>query len=211
MRLVLCDDHRLFAEPLAVALERRGHEVIVSATPAEALRAAAAHLPDLCVIDLTFPEGDGDGMSALRELRRRFPECPVVVLSGSADDGDRSAAIAAGAAGFLRKNQPVSTIFDALDRIAAGREVPSRPLARTSIGLDERARVRRVVGQLTSRERDVLRLLVRAHDTTAIAGALGVAPSTIRTHLQSVLMKLGVHSRMQAVALLAHTQLETDL
>lgn len=211
MRLVLCDDHRLFAEPLAVALERRGHEVFVSSTPAEAIRSVTTHAPDLCVVDLTFPDGAGDGMSALLELRRRHPECQVVVLSGSADERDRARALAAGAAGFLRKDQPVTAIFDALDRIHTGRVLPSRPPARHSNRTDDRARLRRVLGHLTSRERDVLRLLVQAHDTPSIARTLGVAPSTIRTHLQSVLFKLGVHTRMQAVAVVARAQLDGDL
>ena len=211
MRLVLCDDHRLFAEPLAVALERRGHEVVVSATPADGIRAVATRQPDLCVIDLSFPDGDGDGMDALTELRSRFPECPVVVLSGSADEDDFSAALAAGAAAFLRKDQPVSAIFEALDRVLAGEEVAVPQARRGGSRHAERARVRSVTRQLTARERDVLRGLVQGRDTRTIARDLRVATSTVRTHLQSTLFKLGVHTRLQAVALVVRAGVDGEL
>ncbi|SDY84596.1 Response regulator receiver domain-containing protein [Modestobacter sp. DSM 44400] len=118
MRLVLCDDHRLFAEPFAAALTLRGHEVVLATAPAEAMRAVEEHHPDVCVMDLRFP--DGDGIDAVVELSRSHPSCRVVILTGSDDVDDLSAAAEAGAAGFLRKGQPVSAIFEALDRVAAG-------------------------------------------------------------------------------------------
>ncbi|HEV7726765.1 MAG: two component transcriptional regulator, LuxR family [Modestobacter sp.] len=209
MRVVLCDDHRLFVEPLAAALTVRGHEVAVVHRPADVVGAAEQHQPDVCVLDLRFPEGDGlDAVAALRSWR---PECPVLVLSGSVDVRDLSAAAAAGAAGFLRKDQPITAIFDALDRIAAGREVALPPLPRPAARSDEQVEVRRLVGHLTARERDVLRRLVEAEDTVVIARALGVAPSTARTHLQNVLQKLGVHTRLQAVALVVSAGLDVEL
>ena len=211
MKLVLCDDHQLFAEPLAVALENRGHQVVVCSTPAEALRAVARREPDACVLDLRFAEGDGDGIDAVAELRQRHPGCAVVVLSGSADEDDFSAALAAGAAAFLRKDQPVSAIFAALDLVLAGEEVTVAPMERGSSGIADRVRIRSVTRQLTTRERDVLRGLVQGHGTVTIARQLGVAPSTVRTHLQSVLFKLGVHTRLQAVALVARAGVEGEL
>ena len=209
MRIVLCDDHRLFVEPIAAALTVRGHEVAVVHRPADVVAAAEQHRPDVCVVDLQFPEGDG--LTAVAALRAHDPSCPVVVLSGSVDVRDLSAAAAAGAAGFLRKDQPVTAIFDALDRIAAGREVALPPLPRPSARSEEYVRVRRLVAHLTGRERDVLRRLVEAEDTVVIARALGVAPSTARTHLQNVLLKLGVHTRLQAVALVVAAGVHAEL
>lgn len=211
MRLVLCDDHRLFAEPMAVALENRGHQVFVCSTPAEAVQAVAERRPDVCVLDLRFADGEGDGIDAVAELRRSHPECAVVVLSGSADGDDFSAALAAGAAAFLRKDQPVSDIFAALDLVVAGEAVSVPPAHQAVSRLAERARVRSVTRGLTARERDVLRGLVQGHDTPTIARDLRVAPSTVRTHLQSVLFKLGVHSRLQAVALVARAGVAGEL
>lgn len=209
MRIVLCDDHRLFVEPLGAALARRGHEVVVTHTPVRALQAAAEHQPDLVIMDLAFPEGGG--LAAIKRLRERHESCTVVVLSGTVDPREVSAAAEAGAPAFLRKDQPVAAVFDALDRIAAGRPVSAQPLPRPRPPSDEYGRVRALVSHLTERERDVLLRLVDAEDTTEIARSMGVAPSTARTHLQNVLLKLGVHTRLQAVALVVTTGIDREL
>src|SRR3954447_14173637 len=128
MRFVLCDDHRLFVEPFAAALARRGHDVFVITRPADALRAVDRHRPDVCVLDLAFP-GES-GMDTVVVLRKRYPTLPVVVLSGSCDVRDGATAASAGAAGVLRKDQPVAAIFAALDRIASGRTLPPVPVPR---------------------------------------------------------------------------------
>jgi two-component system, NarL family, nitrate/nitrite response regulator NarL len=208
VRYVLCDHHRLFVEPFAAALGRRGNDVIVVTDPAAAVRAVSAHRPDLCVLDLMFP--DGDSLDALAEMRRRVPTCRVVILSGSTSVRDAARAAAAGAAGFLRKDQPIAALFTALDRIAAGGTVAPLPPVR-SHPADEHARVRQAVAHLTERERQVLGRLVSAEDTVGIARALGVAPSTARTHLQNVLLKLGVHNRLQAVALVVASGVVREL
>jgi DNA-binding NarL/FixJ family response regulator len=206
--IVLCDVHRLFVEPVACALRLRGHQPVVTTSPAEGIAAVDRHRPDVCVMDLRFP--DGDGLEAVAALRQRHPSCPVVVLSGSDDPRDADAAVRAGAAAVLHKAQPMSEIFDALERVVAGEELtpaaPPRPVAS-----DERARVRELVHGLTLRERQVLGRLVEADDTIGIARSLGVAPSTARTHLQNVLLKLGVHSRLQAVALVVGSGVDQDM
>lgn len=199
MRLVLGDDHRLFVEPLAAALAGRGHDVVIATTVNDAIQAVEDHHPDLCVMDLRFP--DGDGLDAVAAVHARRPSCPVVVLSGSLDARDPAAAMAAGAVGFLRKDQPVAAIFNALDRIAAGDELAPPVSPRAAAPPAEHGRVRNVVAGLTQRERQVLDRLVEGEDTVEMARSLGVAPSTTRTHVQNVLDKLGVHSRLQAVAL----------
>ena len=206
MRLVLCDDHRLFAESMADALTSRGHEVVVAASPAEALRAVDEHQPDLCLMDLRFPHGNG--LDAVTEISTRHPFCAVVVFTGSVDADDVAAATAAGAVGLLRKDQPVSAVFEALLRIADGHELLPPPLPRVDLPPSEERRVRDLVAGLTRREREVLGLLLEAEDTSVIARSLGVAPSTARSHLQRVLEKLGVHSRLQAVALVAGLPLD---
>jgi two-component system nitrate/nitrite response regulator NarL len=203
VRLVLCDDHRLFAEPMAFALEQRGHRVVVTTTPAEAIRAVDEDEPHLCLMDLRFP--GGTGLDAVAAIRRDHPLCIVVVLSASADPGAVEAARSAGAAGFVRKDQPLSAVFAALERLAIGREPVPAP---AGIRRQEHATSPSIVDDLTQREREVLRCLVRAEDTVTIARTLGVAPSTARTHLQSLLTKLGVHSRLQAVTLVADAGVE---
>lgn len=209
MRYLLCDHHRLFVEPFAAALGRRGHEVIVVTDLAAAVHAVRVHRPDVCVLDLVWPEGDS--LEVLAEMRRALPSCRVVMLSGSTNVRDATRAAAAGAVGFLRKDQPMSALFTALDRIAAGATVPPVPAPRRTEPDDEYARVRRAVAQLTDREREVLGRLVSAEDTVEIARALGVAASTARTHLQNVLLKLGVHNRLQAVALVVASGVAREL
>lgn len=198
MRIVVCDDNRLFVEPLGTALRSRGHEVVVATLPAQALQAVEDHDPDVCVIDLRFPEGDG--REAVAEVRRRRPGCQVVVLSASDDPRDAAATIAAGAVAFLRKDQPITAIFDVVERVAAGGAPGALPVSAASPRPSQRSG-HQLVAMLTAREREVLKHLVAAEDTVKIARSLGVEPSTARTHLQNVLTKLGVHSRVQAVAL----------
>jgi DNA-binding NarL/FixJ family response regulator len=199
VRLVLCDDHRLFAEPFAAALNGRGHEVVLTSTPADGVRAVDEHDPDLFVVDIRFPEGDG--FDAVAIVRQRHPACPIVVLSGSDDYRHVTTASAAGAAAFLRKDQAVSVLFDALERVAAGGQPVARATHSPVAGAEDDRRGQLLLANLTERERQVLDRLLEAEDTAGIARSLGVAPSTVRTHLQNVLVKLGVHNRLQAVTL----------
>lgn len=209
MRFVLCDDHRLFVEPLAAALAARGHEVVVATTPAQAYVLAEEQRPDLVVLDLGFP--DGTGLETITRLCAREKSCPVVVLSGSAAPRDEAAALRAGAVAFLRKDQPVGILFEAFDRLLAGREFATPSVSPSSTLSSEYTRVQRLVALLTDRERQALHHLVRARDTTEIAQALGVAPSTARTHLENVRQKLGVHTRLQAVAVVVAAGVDGDL
>jgi DNA-binding NarL/FixJ family response regulator len=207
--IVLCDDHRLFVEPVARALRLRGHEPVITTSPAEGIAAVEQHRPDVCVMDLRFP--DGDGVAAVAALRQRHPWCPVVVVSGSDDPRDAAAAVRAGAVGVLHKALPICEIFDALDRVAAGEELTPAAVVPRPVASDERTRVRELVHALTLRERQVLGRLVEADDTVGIARSLGVSPSTARTHLQNVLLKLGVHSRLQAVALVVGSGVDREM
>jgi two-component system, NarL family, nitrate/nitrite response regulator NarL len=209
MRVVVCDDHRLFVEPFAAALSKRGHDVVLTTSLKEGIRAVATRSPDICVIDLRFPEGSG--IAAVTYLRSHHPSCAVAVLSASSDVRDLRAATAAGAAGYLRKDQPISAIFDAIEKLAAGRKLTALPAPRPPTGSDENAQVRRLLRYLTIRERQVLRCLVEAEGTDEIARTLGVAPSTARTHVQNVLLKLGAHTRLQAVTLVVGAGLEREL
>ena len=197
MRLVLCDDHRLFAEPFAAALNARGHEVVLATTPVDGIRAVEEHDPDLFLVDIRFPEGDS--FDAIAFVRRRRPSCPIVVLSASVDHRDVTRAELAGAAAFLRKDQAVSAIVDVLGHVANGSGPVPQPGPSGPPGDRQERRGRALIAGLTERERQVLDRLLHAEDTGEIARSLGVATSTVRTHLQSVLLKLGVHNRLEAV------------
>lgn len=197
MRLVLCDDHELLGQALAVALEARGHQVLaVTKTPAAGVAAVAALRPDICLLDLRFPE-NGNGLDAARAIGRQYPQTKVLVLSGVADPQAVYEAAQVGVAGYIAKDQSVGEISRALEMIASGMAVFSPGLQ--SRGSAERRR-REALDALTPREKEVLTRMVAGESTVRIATAMGVTTGTVRIYVGNVLAKLGVHSRLQAAA-----------
>lgn len=208
MRLVLCDDNQILGEALGVALAGRGHQVLATTTSTmRGIAAVARHQPDACLLDLRFPSPP-DGLEAARIIRRRHPGTAVVVLSGVIDPAVRSEAMAVGVAGFLRKDQNVGHIADALDAIASGGVVfDSMLTARPVPGASRRGRAAYV---LTAREKEVLRRMVAGQSTTEMSREMEIEVSTLRTYVKNVLTKLGAHSRLQATALAVREQLLSD-
>jgi two-component system, NarL family, nitrate/nitrite response regulator NarL len=195
MRLVLCDDNRIFCEALAVALEARGHRALAIATADESVAAVARYQPDACLLDLRFHSG-GDGLGAARMIRDRYPETAVVVVSGRADKAMSLAARKIGVAGVFGKDQELDRIAAALDVIAAARSasVAGQPGPRTQP--DEE-----LLAALTPREAEVLRRITAGQGTRKMAGEMNVTTETLRTYVKNVLAKLGAHSRLEAAAL----------
>ena len=190
MRLVLCDDNRIFCEALAVALEARGHRALAIATTAdESVAAVARHLPDACLLDLRFHSG-GDGLGTARLIRDRYPETAVLVVSGRADKATALAAKKIGVAGVFGKDQELDRIAAALDAIAAARSAP----AAGPPGED-------LMSVLTPRETEVLRRITAGQSTRKMAGEMNVTTETLRTYVKNVLAKLGAHSRLEAATL----------
>lgn len=198
MRLVLCDDHEALVEALAVALEARGHQVLaVTTTPTAGVAAVAALRPDICVLDLCFPDY-GDGLDAARAIGQHYPETRVLVLSGATDSQTVGEAAEAGVAGFISKDQSVSEISETLGLIAAGGTVFNVGLRRSAPG--ER-RSRGGLERLTPREREVLARIVQGQSTVQISRGMGVTTGTVRVYVGNMMAKLGAHSRLQAAAL----------
>jgi two-component system, NarL family, nitrate/nitrite response regulator NarL len=203
MRLLLCDDHRLLLESLTTALTAHGHDVVGTVTDPTLVAETAEQLnPDVCLLDLVFP--GGDGLEAARELAVRAPSTKVLVLSATSDPALVRAAFEAGALGFVQKHESVAEILAALHRLDAG-EVAIDPRLLRLVMRQSQPAAREDVGnagplRLTAREQQVLVHIVGGDTTAEIGRALGVAPSTARTHVQNVLVKLGVHSRLQAAA-----------
>jgi two-component system nitrate/nitrite response regulator NarL len=193
--VLLCDDHQLFAESLGDVLAARGDVVVLTPDPAGAVEAASRHRPDVCVMDRTFPAGDV-GIAAVRGVLDVSPETQVLMLTGQADAATARAAVAAGARGFLRKDEPLDQIVDAVDQIASGLLVVDVKVLRPAV----RAPRSPVLASLTSREREVLERMVNGQSSQAMAADLRVSYSTMRTHVQNILVKLGVHSQLEATA-----------
>ncbi len=208
MRLVLCDDNRIFCETLGVALEWRGHKVLaITTTTVLGIAAVAEHQPDACLLDLRFPDPP-DGLDAARVIRQRHPGTAILLLSCVIDPAIRSEAMRIGVAGFLRKDQSVDHVADALDVIAAdGVVFDSMRIAR-SFPAERRPTYPAYV--LTPRERDVLRRMVAGQNTTQMSREMNIEVSTLRTYVKNVLAKLCVHSRLQAAALATREHLLGD-
>lgn len=206
MRLILCDANRIWCEALAATLQARGHRVLAIATSAAgSVAAVAANCPDACLLDLRFP--DGSGLDAARVIRRRYPATKVVVLSCVTDPAAVSEVKRIGAAGFIGKDQKPVTITDALEVIGAGRVAfdirpPCQPGWRAVPPPREGVLHGLTPGErLTPRERQVLRRIVAGQSTGQMAREMNVATTTLRSHIERVLIKLGAHSRVQAAAI----------
>ena len=196
MRLVLCDDNRIFCEALAVALEVRGHRALAIATTAdESIAAVARHQPDACLLDLRFHSG-GDGLGVARLIRDRYPETAVLVVSGRADNATSLAAKKIGVAGVFGKNQELDCIAAALDVIAASRSAPATGPREPGTRPDED-----LLSALTPREMEVLRRITAGQSTRKMADEMNVTTETLRTYVKNVLATLGAHSRLEAAAL----------
>ncbi|WP_396447796.1 response regulator transcription factor [Actinomadura sp.] len=196
MRVVICDDHAVFAESLSLVLADAGHSVVgVVYSPADALPVLRARQPDICLIDLQFPSGTA--LDWMPRLRASAAHTKFVVLTGFLEQPVLEAGVAAGVRGFAHKGQQAGDILAVLRRVADGEVVAGPPAPRG--GARPRSRAQKIAQFLTPREREVLTRLARGESTQALAKTMGVTRSTARSHVQSVLSKLGVHSQREAV------------
>jgi two-component system NarL family response regulator len=179
-------------------------EVVAVATDgAEAVDEAERTNPDIALIDATLPVRDGVEATSL--IRERVPGCRVLMLAGDHDENLLVEALGAGANGYLSKESPLSELIQATRQVHAGETlVPRQMLGALIDRLITRRREQdeaiRRMSSLTRREREVLAQLANGADNEAIADALVISPETARTHVQNVLGKLGVHSRLEAQA-----------
>jgi two-component system, NarL family, nitrate/nitrite response regulator NarL len=204
VRLVLCDDHRLFVESLSIVLQEQGWDVLALLDrPDAAVRACVELQPDVCLLDASFDGDPKAGIAAAGEIGELSPGTKILILSGSNDPAVIAAAVSAGVAGYALKSYPVETLLSSIERVAAGEPVMETELLRRALlyGSGRASPVAQLTRHLTQREREVLVRLVNGEATTAIAASMGIQQATARSHIQNVLAKLGVHSRLEAVAL----------
>jgi DNA-binding NarL/FixJ family response regulator len=199
IRLVVVDDHSVVREGLRAFLRlQEGIEVVGEAASAvDAVRVARASSPDVVLLDLVMPGGDGVG--AIRGLIDAVPGVRVLVLTSFADDAQIFAAMAAGAAGYLLKDVDPGALADGIRDVHGGRpalhpSVAARLMRRGDVATSARLGI-------TARERDVLRLVVEGLANKQIAQRLGIGEKTVKTHVSRVLAKLGVEDRTQAAVL----------
>jgi two-component system nitrate/nitrite response regulator NarL len=203
MRIVVCDDHLLLLEALGLALAANGHEVVALANhPDDAVRAAQEHQPDVCLLDVNFP--DGTSVAAIHKIREISPSTKVVMLSAQADHAVVGRAIAEGASGYVGKEKPIDQIIEMLERAIAGQLAVEPALLQQALRPQKSTDDPLWALQfLTDREWQVMRCIMEGQTTEEMATTLRVQRSTARTHVQNLLTKLGVHSRLQAAALMS--------
>jgi len=208
-RILVVDDHPLTRDALASLLAQGGFDVVGQAADgAEALELAHELQPDLVLLDLSMP--GLDGLAALPRLRAAAPGCEVVVLTASGTEDNLLAAIRGGAAGYLLKSEPPERIVAFLRGVANGEAALSGEIARRL--LDQLRTGGRISGggvpngiadALSAREVEVLLLLDDHLSTDDIAKRLFISEHTVRSHVKSMLRKLGVSSRRDALEQLA--------
>jgi DNA-binding NarL/FixJ family response regulator len=204
VRVLLVDDDDFFRAGLAAMLSARHFDVIDADGGAAAVRRVSAQRPDVVLMDLNMP--GMSGVEATRELQRIAPGLPVVMLTAATDDAQVVEAVRAGASGYLLKGSALDDVVAGIHGAVTGHamiapRVAGGLLAAVRSGqTDEDPRPRTAV-ELTDRERDVLALLVTGADNGDIARQLFLSISTVKTHVSSVIEKLGVENRVQAAVL----------
>jgi two-component system response regulator DevR len=203
LRIMLVDDHALVRSAIRQALEAPDVIVVGEASSAEeALELAPRLRPDVLLLDIDLP--GLSGIEAVRELAPRLPDTRVVMLTVSTDRRDLLDAVRHGAAGYLTKDLTGDALLRAVRGLRRGDLAMSRGHAAAVV--EHLARSTRsgapasdaIDGLLSSRERDVLRLLAEGMTDREIAAALAISPRTVESHVSSVLRKLGVRNRAEA-------------
>ena len=199
VRVFLLDDHEIVRRGVRELLEvEEDFEVVGEAGTAEdALARIAASVPDVAIIDMRLP--DGNGVEVCREVRSRNPEIQCVVLTSFADDEALFDSIMAGAAGYLLKQIKGNDLVDAVRRVAAGQSlldpnVTARVLERLRTGpvQDER------LARLTDQERKILDLIAEGLTNRQIGERMFLAEKTVKNYVSNLLAKLGMERRTEA-------------
>jgi NarL family two-component system response regulator LiaR len=195
IRVLIADDHEVVRQGLRTFLEIDPELEVVgeAGNGREAVRVAHRVHPDVVLMDLLMPELDG--IAATRLIRQELPDTEVMALTSVLEDTSVVAAVRAGAIGYLLKDTKARELRQAVKAAAAG-QVQLSPEAAARLMREVRAPDQPEV--LSERENDVLRLLARGLANKEIASRLSIAEKTVKTHVSSILGKLGVQSRTQA-------------
>ena len=197
--VLIVDDHRMFAESLSRLLaDEPGISVLgVAGNVRDALELVATHRPQVLLLDYELP--DGDGVSMTRDVKRAYPTTMIVMLTGSTEDRVLLGAIDAGCSGFLTKDRAAIEVAEAVRGAAAGEALISPALLGRLLPKLKRT-YRSLGSDLTDRERSTLMYLAKGWPNKAIATEMNLSLNTVRNYVQSLLTKLGAHSKLEAVS-----------
>lgn len=204
--VLIVDDQPLIRSALRALLDTTSGVTVVgeAGDGEQALRAVVQHEPQVVLMDIRMPRMDG--LEATRLIRERHPQVEVVILTTFDEDAYVEEAIRAGAAGFLLKDGDADELVRGIHVAASGEALMAPTTLRRLMGrmshsprLDQSADA--AVARLTEREREVLVCAARGLNNAEIAAALSIGETTVKTHIGSILSKMGARDRVQAVAL----------
>jgi DNA-binding NarL/FixJ family response regulator len=220
LKILLADDQSLFAESLRTSLNHYADDMTVvgiARDGKEAVDMTARHRPEVILMDIKMPEMDG--VEATREIKPRYPEVKIIILSTYNEDALVRSALSAGASGYLMKDISPTELIAAVRALRSGimqispeivrrlvrdRYSPAAPSAEDppaagSGGINETSF--EWLDSLTHREREIFTLLVLGYDNDQIAEKFGLSPQTVRNQVSTVYSKLGVKNRFEIIRL----------
>jgi two-component system NarL family response regulator len=216
IRILLADAQPLFVDAVRSAMDAES-DLRVVATARDGMQAvedAERERPHVAVVDLDLP--NGDGLQSTRLITELVPDCRVLILAEHEEAESLLRAVQAGASGFLARSSLLRELVEAARRLRSGRmAIPDHLLPGLIKALVQRRRERidaqPRMSTLTGRERQVLGLLASGAGNELIGQLLVISPETARTHVRNALAKLGVHSRLEAVAFMTRTGILEEL
>jgi DNA-binding NarL/FixJ family response regulator len=205
--LLICDDHKILTDALAMVVERDRTLRMVTPpvhVPEEAIELCREHRPDVVLMDIVF-KGHMDGILATRKIKEVSPATKVVIMTAHDEDRLLVEAVEAGASGFLGKEEAADEVLSAAKAAAEGEVLIdpatlTRLLHQVSKEREARRDAQALFDDLTERELEILNLLAQGMRNEGIANKLFISPQTVQTHVRNLLAKLGVHSKLEAVA-----------
>jgi two-component system, NarL family, response regulator DevR len=201
IRVFLLDDHEIVRTGLRSLLEGEEDFAVVgeAATAQEALDRIPPTRPDVAILDVRLP--DGNGIDVCREIRSNSPEVACVMLTSYADDEALFAAIMAGASGYVLKQVGATSLVDDVRRVAAGQSLLDPAMTeRVLERLQDESSEDPLLASLTPQERRILDLVAAGQTNRQIAGTLYLAEKTVKNYVSNLLSKLGMERRTQAAS-----------
>ena len=193
MKVMVVDDHPLMRVGITAIINARPDMTVVAQaeTGEESVLLFQRHQPDVTLMDLRLP-GNMGGVEAIAAVRSSYPNARFIVVTTYEGDADIHRALEAGAQGYVIKGMPYQTLVEALQKVHAGRRFVPLPVARTLAS-------RMPDSDLSSREMEVLQLLMSGKRNKDIAHQLGITEATVKSHVSAILMRLNVSDRTEAV------------
>jgi len=200
IRVLIVDDHAVFCQALATMLRTEPEIEVVgqAGTVRGAIDEARTLQPDVVLLDVHMP--DGSGIEAAAAIKKNRPQTQVVILTSDDEESVLQSAVQVGVTGYLSKHESAAQVVEAVRSAARGEAlIAPYMLARLLHGLQKKDEPGPAT-PLTPRELAVLRELSLGHDNEKVAKTLSMSPNTVRTHVQNILSKLDVHSKLEAVS-----------